>query len=333
MNQLGIAANMVSFALPAQLSSVVWMAAAILFTGSHSFLLNLAKDEAGKLPFNSSAVVTLQEAGKLLVCMLLLPSFKSLHLRDFAYAVPALCYAFNNNVAIVLQSEMDSATFQILCNFKTVTTCIFMFLLLQRQYPWQQWLAVVLIFLAGIINSSSGLSHADDGWQSKQSFVTPRGLWLMLVYCSSSGFAGVYSEWVMKKYQSESLWFQGLKMNLFGTVINGIAFLWSQPATDITRGFSPLTWLIIASQAANGMLYAAILKKMSNIARLLVVGAAMILAALLAQAGLHVRLSWAVWVACVLIMAAYALYYSPRHQPSSSRQQSSSLKQRKELVV
>jgi hypothetical protein len=105
-----------------------------------------------------------------------------------------------------------------------------MFVLLQRHYPWQQWLAVGLIFMAGVINSSSGLSHAQDGWevrvrtdifisidsrrwlQSKQSFVTPKGLGLMLVYCSSSGFAGVYSEWVMKKYQAESLWFQGAMM-------------------------------------------------------------------------------------------------------------------------
>ena len=39
------------------------MVMAILLTGSHSFLLNLAKNEQGQLPFNSAAVVTLQEAG------------------------------------------------------------------------------------------------------------------------------------------------------------------------------------------------------------------------------------------------------------------------------
>jgi len=38
----------------------------------------------------------------------------------------------------------------------------------------------------------------------------------------------------------------------------------------------------------------------------------MVLAAVLAQVALHVHLSAGVWVACVLTMAAYALYYSPQ---------------------
>lgn len=40
-----------------------------------------------------------------------------------------------------------------------------MFCMIQRHYPWQQWLAVGLIFLAGVINSGSGLQHAHDGWE------------------------------------------------------------------------------------------------------------------------------------------------------------------------
>ena len=52
----------------------------------------------------------------------------------------------------------------------------------------------------------------------------------------------------------------GLKMYLFGTMINSVGFLWQHPADTLTQGFTPLTWFIIASQAANGLLYAAILK-------------------------------------------------------------------------
>jgi hypothetical protein len=41
-----------------------------------------------------------------------------------ALQVPALCYAFNNNVAILLQLEMDSATFQVLNFCLLVPACM-----------------------------------------------------------------------------------------------------------------------------------------------------------------------------------------------------------------
>eukprot|EP00730_Choanoeca_flexa_P012760 TRINITY_DN4593_c0_g1_i1.p1 TRINITY_DN4593_c0_g1~~TRINITY_DN4593_c0_g1_i1.p1 ORF type:complete len:328 (+),score=49.72 TRINITY_DN4593_c0_g1_i1:130-1113(+) len=304
--------------LPPRLLTAIWMGLAVILTGSHSFLLSLAKDSDGRIPFNSAAVVTLQEAGKLLVCLIAGRYRHRMQTKDILYAVPALLYAFNNNVAILLQHEMDPATFQILCNFKTVTTCLFMFLLLNRRYPWQKWGAAVLIFTAGVVNSSSGLQHADDGWQAQESFVTPFGLLLMLVYCASSGFAGAYSEWVMKKHAAESLWTQGFKMYLFGAAINALGYVCHHEPGSILQGFTPLTWLIVAGQVTNGLLYAAILKTMSNIARLLVVGAAMILAAVLAQSGLHVHLSAGVWVACALTVLAYVLYYLPTSSTTSN---------------
>lgn len=52
----------------------------------------------------------------------------------------------------------------------------------------------------------------------------------------------------------------GVKMYLFGTLINSVGFLSRKSVSSLTQGFTPVTWLVIASQVANGLLYAAILK-------------------------------------------------------------------------
>lgn len=115
----------------------------VVFTASHSTMLNLARDSQGRLPFAPSAVVLAQEALKAAVCAILLllrPLWRRQSekggrtgllsssvsepaaapeaplwwpRRDLLYTVPALCYAINNNLAVTLQDEMDPATFQV----------------------------------------------------------------------------------------------------------------------------------------------------------------------------------------------------------------------------
>ena len=106
------------------------LALCVVFTASHSTMLNLARDARGSLPFAPSAIVLLQEALKAAACAVLLllsglrrarggkeadeaPARLWWPQRDALYAIPAVCYAVNNNLAVVLQDEMDPATFQV----------------------------------------------------------------------------------------------------------------------------------------------------------------------------------------------------------------------------
>ena len=128
---------------------------------------------------------------------------------------------------------------------------------------------------AGVLNTLSGLKQgAGEGgqWDPSSVFITPAGVVGMLLYCLNSGFASVYSELIMKQ-NPEPFITQSIKMYFCGTVVNAVlaavhAMLSHDDATvlsfvtdhTITRGFTPLTWAIVASQAINGMIYGFVLK-------------------------------------------------------------------------
>ena len=126
-----------------------------------------------------------------------------------------------------------------------------------------------------MLNTLSGLKQgAGEGgqWDPSSVFITPAGVVGMLLYCLNSGFASVYSELIMKQ-NPEPFITQSIKMYFCGTVVNAVlaavhAMLSHDDATvlsfvtdhTITRGFTPLTWAIVASQAINGMIYGFVLK-------------------------------------------------------------------------
>ena len=92
--------------------------------------------------------------------------------------------------------------------------------------------ALTLLFVASIINSVGGLETADpsqrggvakggtDGGGGGTSanfkfpvqllaYITPLGIAVMLLYCTASGLAAVYSEFVLKRRPAESMFSQG----------------------------------------------------------------------------------------------------------------------------
>eukprot|EP00053_Salpingoeca_punica_P003533 m.43656 g.43656 ORF g.43656 m.43656 type:complete len:380 (+) comp12245_c1_seq2:107-1246(+) len=300
------------------------IATGVLFTGSHSVLISLSKDAAGRIPFQGASVVACQELAKLLICTVLhmaggrgqrLPSVAGGHLQPafLLYALPAASYAINNNLAVFLQTQMDPATFQILCNLKIGTTAVMYRLLLGRPMRSQQWWALSLLCAAAMLSTAGSLA-ADprQAASERATHITSLGLFLIIAYCINSGFSGVFTEYIMKKHPALTVYYQGILLYSFGSVVNVGGFLFStEEASSFFEGFGPLVWLIIITQAVNGLIFATIMKHASNILRLFVIAGAMLVATALAWLVLGLRLTWHFWAAALLMVAATAIYYSP----------------------
>lgn len=148
-------------------------------------------------------------------------------------------------------------------------------------------------------------------------FIRPWGLPMIFIYCILSGFAGVYNEWVLKKYYTESLHLQNIYLYTYGSLLNfipavGIPLLLTRSFHHLNpfEGFSIYTWLLIATQALNGLFMSAVIKHASNIVRLFVISFSLIVTTVLSVVIFHLTLNFYFFISFTAMMGALWLYYS-----------------------
>lgn len=290
----------------------------VLIYGSHAPLISLTKVD-GQLPFNPSSCVVMIELAKLLISLAtLFLSGGTATIRAppplvlvAPYAVPALLYALNNNLVVLMQAYMDPSSFQILSNLKIACTAILYSLCLGKRLRPAQWLALGLLMIAGFSHAYISLDLGDnEPEEGSRLHITAWGLFLVLVYCFVSGLAAVYTE-MMLKSQKLPLSLQNLYLYVFGVAINGISSS-SSVGSDrsFLEGYSALVWLIIAGQAANGLLMSVVLKHGSGITRLFVISCSMLVNVLLSWAFLGLQLTPFFLIPVSIIGLAAYLYYT-----------------------
>ncbi|KAL5005521.1 hypothetical protein ScPMuIL_018977 [Solemya velum] len=262
--------------------------------GSYTVLVHLCQ-VGGKIPFSSSSMVLMIEISKIAISLLLflpevcreglvLPSFKFC----LPFAIPACLYCLNNNIAVHMQLHMDPATYQILSNLKIVTTAVLYKFIIKSVLSLSQWCALCLLTVAGIFDSFAGF-QTDTGDRSGQFYLTLTGLLMMLAYCTVSGLAGVYTEYILKNQYETSLHLQNILLYTFGITLNGGVWLTNHlrqetsERKNLFEGYSTYTWIIIATQACNGLIMSAVMKHSSNIMRLFIISTAMIVTTLLSM--------------------------------------------------
>ncbi|KAI3351783.1 hypothetical protein L3Q82_020617 [Scortum barcoo] len=292
----------------------------VLIYGSHAPLISLTKLD-GQVPFNPSSCVVMIELAKLLI------SLATLVLTGGAsalrappplvlvapYAVPAVLYALNNNLVVLMQAYMDPSSYQVLSNLKIASTALLYSFCLGKRLRPAQWLGLGLLMGAGMCHTYSSLDLGDperaesDGGPRLR--VTAWGLLLVVVYCCVSGLAAVYTERVLKS-QKLPLSLQNLYLYVFGVAVNGLSSL-SLVASEksFLEGYSWVVWAIIAGQAANGLLMSVVLKHGSGITRLFVISCSMLVNALLSWAILGLQLTPFFLLPVSMIGLAAYLYY------------------------
>eukprot|EP00043_Microstomoeca_roanoka_P013716 m.134903 g.134903 ORF g.134903 m.134903 type:complete len:271 (-) comp15830_c0_seq5:36-848(-) len=181
--------------------------------------------------------------------------------------------------------------------------------------------------LPGLLNTWTSFQTHAAKWDPAAIFITPVGVVGMSLYCLNSGFASVYSEVIMKR-NPEPFFVQSIKMYLGGILVNGLLLLISLRQDDATahqdvfHGFSELTWIIIMTQAVNGLIYGYVLKHASNILRLFIVAVSMLVATFLSIWVFGAEVSISFVLSTVGVLAAVVLFNT---SSSSSSPRASSI--------
>nr|CDS32909.1 UDP sugar transporter protein SLC35A4 [Hymenolepis microstoma] len=228
------------------------------------------------------------------------------------FAVPAILYTITNNLGLMIQMEMDPATYQVLANLKVFSTAILFRIIIKRPLSYRQWFALFLLIVAGVINGSANYDTSNTN-SSSMLHITFKGIIMMSIYCTVSGFASVYTEYVLKSRVHMSLNIQNATLYIFGTIINASLYVFQEAIVTgnfyLIRGFTFLTWLLVVTQGISGIFIGFVMKYASSILRLFIISAAMIVTTVFSVFIFDLVLKTSFIISAALVICALVLYH------------------------
>jgi probable UDP-sugar transporter A4 len=246
-------------------------------------------------------------------------------------SVSGFIYTINNNLAfIVLDGMIDPASYQLLSNMKILTTALLFYVIMKKPLSVRQWVALALL-AAGCSLAALNIdervddaeAHTNDAvHEGKHMRITPTGFLVMVVYCTLSGLAGVYSEKMLKD-TSRIFHVSNTLLYAWGIVFNAFAFVRESGGSDnaaAVGGFSTLFtgyngWAVamMLNQAFTGLILSLVMRFLDNIVKLFTIACSLLLTTLWAASVLSFNIHSTFYFACVCIIAAIFLYNLPPH--------------------
>lgn len=198
--------------------------------------------------------------------------------------VPSFLYAVQNNFQFIAVSNLEAATFQVLYQGKLLTTAVCAIIFLNKKLSMTQ-LYSIMILSVGVACAS-----VPSGKQSQQSALKSSsypqshslGVGAVCAACFLSGFAGVYTESILKKTQpspseaskrTESknclLWLRNFQLSLSGLAFAAFGCFvidrHNVMADGFWYGYTPIVWATIILQAIGGLIVALVITYADNI--------------------------------------------------------------------
>jgi drug/metabolite transporter (DMT)-like permease len=109
----------------------------------------------------------------------------------------ALIYGIMNILSFVALRNIGAGMFTIFAQCKILTTAAFSALILQRQYSWTQWRALLTLSL-GVLLFSEPIWNRANAMVVAENFMAAVGVLAVSIEVTLSGFASIYFEKVIK---------------------------------------------------------------------------------------------------------------------------------------
>ncbi|KAG8660882.1 CMP-sialic acid transporter 2 [Manihot esculenta] len=207
------------------------------------------------------------------------------------YPIPAALYLIKNLLQYYIFAYVDAPGYQILKNLNIISTGVLYQLILKRKLSEIQWAAFILL--------CAGCTTAQLNPSSDHVLQAPYQGWIMaIVMALLSGFAGVYTEAIIKKRPSRNINVQNFWLYVFGMVFNAGAILIQDFDAVMNKGFfhgySLITVLMILNHALSGIAVSMVMKYADNIVKVYATSVAMLLTAVVSVFlfGFHLSLAF-----------------------------------------
>lgn len=221
------------------------------------------------------------------------------------YPIPAALYLVKNLLQYYIFAYVDAPGYQILKNFNIISTGVLYRIILKRRLSEIQWAAFVLL--------CAGCTTAQLNSNSDQVLQTPVQGWVMaIVMALLSGFAGVYTEAIIKKRPQRNINVQNFWLYVFGMAFNLVAILVQDFDAVINKGFfhgySFITVLMIVNHALSGIAVSMVMKYANNIVKVYATSVAMLLTAIVSVFLFRFHLSLAFFLGSTVVSVSVYLH-------------------------
>ncbi|KAA0033127.1 CMP-sialic acid transporter 2 [Cucumis melo var. makuwa] len=188
------------------------------------------------------------------------PKTKGKHMQaarnNVLLAVPAFLYAINNYLKFTMQLYFNPATVKMLSNLKVLVIAVLLKVIMRRRFSIIQWEALALLLIGISVNQ---LRSLPEGAPNLGLTVTMGAYVYTLIFVTVPSLASVYNEYALKSQYDTSIYLQNLFLYGYGAIFNfmgilGTVIMKGPSSFDILQGHSKATMLLIANNAAQGIL-------------------------------------------------------------------------------
>ncbi|KAG6498873.1 CMP-sialic acid transporter 2-like [Zingiber officinale] len=228
------------------------------------------------------------------------------------YPIPALLYLVKNLLQYYIFAYVDAPAYQILKNLNIISTGVLYRIILKKKLSEIQWAAFILL--------CAGCTTAQLNSNSDRVLQTPFQGWLMaIVMALLSGFAGVYTEAIIKKRPSRNIHVQNFWLYIFGMIFNIIAIFVQDYNEVMNKGFfhgySFITVCMILNHALSGIAVSMVMKYADNIVKVYSTSVAMLLTAIVSVFLFSFHLSLAFFLGSTVVSVSVYLHSIGKLQP------------------
>uniref|UniRef100_A0A7S1X351 CMP-sialic acid transporter n=1 Tax=Tetraselmis chuii TaxID=63592 RepID=A0A7S1X351_9CHLO len=192
--------------------------------------------------------------------------------RALSYGLPAAIYMVEDNLRfLVLQQLHTPVTWMIFCHLEIPFVAIMSTTLLGRRFSRVQWVSVVLL-LNGVMASQLAVceTRLHEPCNSLGNYPV-KGIALVALSALFAASAGIASEFIYKRDLSVSIWLQNCLLYAYAMGLNSLVLLAKQmrpSSAPLWEGFEEgMPWAVVLSMAGMGLCVSAVIKHMSNLAK------------------------------------------------------------------
>ncbi|XP_033142687.1 CMP-sialic acid transporter 4 isoform X2 [Brassica rapa] len=197
------------------------------------------------------------------------------------FPIPAALYLFKNLLQYYIFAYVDAPGYQILKNLNIISTGVLYRIILKK-------------------NSDRVLQTSLPGWI------------MAIVMALLSGFAGVYTEAIIKKRPSRNINVQNFWLYVFGMAFNAVAIVIQDFDAVANKGFfhgySFITVLMILNHALSGIAVSMVMKYADNIVKVYSTSVAMLLTAVVSVFLFNFHLSLAFFLGSTVVSVSVYLH-------------------------